>query len=1123
MSLTKCPIKTSKEYKDLLAKHNGNEQAAEEEWHGESGFGEREDLNTYPEADEDVVVTVAEKAATPIEQLVNDILLNLQTKLAVLQRKDVPNKTKTENEIKRLMEQIDAVRGVNSINLFVDDAYEKAKVAEKRFKSFVSSIGKQDRKAATDELIAFYDFANRYDLVDEISKQDVFEYFTSDQSIEAQAATGVTTPQQKLTYAISVKNSIKQQVSQYGIPLIADFLMNYRTSVEENINEEIENVKKDIARVTDNTTIKPESKAKELLRLNERLNKFQTFNVTRDSLIKLLGEVAQDVTAFDFLTGAMISSPDTVLALFAKAVKVELEGARMKNLQLEQEAAKIFEEYALTAGASRDNSPEFYKGIYETLRVPKRDVIGRVIKSEGKTVYEDRVSFVQKYDMSKFFKERYDKLPNRLELSENPSRYEREKYDKVQAERRAWFQKNTQPKSASDIQQILNGKQRELNARIITQSEYDAWIKTVIYTDESTGRTIYMSELTQPSDTYLNPKWLELYSEDGKPLNPKGKMHKWLTDTYLEKQEGLPDAQKLGYIIPSIEKTNGERLRDNPRRAITTSVKEKFQIQAYDTQYGVAGVGNTEEKFLPVYYTQSIDPSDVSLNLMRSVMMFGGMANNFKALSDIHSEIILTQKIVGERTVAEVNSKGQPLLNPLAQKLGLTKFIAKNGESYSSMRMNAFIDMIVYGEMEERETILGLQASKITNSLLGFSAITSIAADLIKGISNNLQGNIQLMIEAASGEFFSIKNLRKGKSYYMKSIPGFLSDFGKFTSDSLGGKLYDQFDPMQGEFADNFGRTVTASVANKLFRVDTLFFNQHFGEHEIQVSTMFAILDATMVIEESSGQEITLLEAYEKYGVEDIYTKTNFTNTKRIDIQNKLHALNKRLHGIYNSQDKSVAQKYSLGRLAFMYRKYLVPAYKRRFKNLGYDEELGAATEGYYKTFWNLYLKNLVTFQTSLIKNWGDLSPFEKAQVKRTIAEVTFILALTILAMALRAMVDDDDDELKKNWWYNLALYQALRMRSETTQYLPVVGYKDAYRTFKSPTAATGTIDRAIKFTDQFLLTWDSEKINYQRKTGIWDKGDNKSWAYFLRLMGLSGYTIKPEEAIKSFESSLAK
>jgi hypothetical protein len=244
---------------------------------------------------------------------------------------------------------------------------------------------------------------------------------------------------------------------------------------------------------------------------------------------------------------------------------------------------------------------------------------------------------------------------------------------------------------------------------------------------------------------------------------------------------------------------------------------------------------------------------------------------------------------------------------------------------------------------------------------------------------------------------------------------------------------------------------------------------------------------------------------------------------KRIDVQNKIHALNKRLHGIYNNFDKSVAQKYTLGRLAFMYRKYLIPSYTRRFKKLGMDQELGSMTEGYYRTFWTQFAKDIVTFKSGILSQWKSLSDFEKAQVRRTIAELGMILALWATVMALKSMVGDDDDELKQSYAYNFILYQAIRMNSETKQYLPGVGLKDVYKVVKSPSAMTSTLDRVIKFVDQFVFTWDPEKLDYQRKTGVWDKGDNKSWAYFLRLMGITGYNLTPEEAVKGFQSSFVR
>jgi len=301
---------------------------------------------------------------------------------------------------------------------------------------------------------------------------------------------------------------------------------------------------------------------------------------------------------------------------------------------------------------------------------------------------------------------------------------------------------------------------------------------------------------------------------------------------------------------------------------------------------------------------------------------------------------------------------------------------------------------------------------------------------------------------------------------------------------------------------------------------NTLFFNQHFGEIEIQGSAMLALMDNTFVTDNETGEKISLLEAHTKYGTKEVLEKTDFTEKKRQAFQNKLHALSKRMHGVYNNFDKGTAQRYSLGRLTLMYRKHVVPGYKRRWKKLSYDQELESWTEGYYRTFWNLYLKQLVQFKFSVMKKWSTLSPFERAQVNRVIGEATLILAFTAIVLALTLMVDDDDDDLKKNYAYNFLLYEAIRMRSETASY---ISPKDAYRIFKSPSAMTSTLERAIQFTDQFFFTWNPEKLTYQRRSGVWNKGDNKSWAYFMKLIGFSGYNITPEAAVKAFEGSINK
>ena len=94
----------------------------------------------------------------------------------------------------------------------------------------------------------------------------------------------------------------------------------------------------------------------------------------------------------------------------------------------------------------------------------------------------------------------------------------------------------------------------------------------------------------------------------------------------------------------------------------------------------------------------------------------------------------------------------------------------------------------------------------------------------------------------------------------------------------------------------------------------------------------------------------------------------------------------------------------------------------------------------------------------------------------------------------------------------NLFVYQLTRMKSETAAYVSI---KDAYRQVRSPSAMLTSVDRVIKFLGQLTSPFEV----YERKSGVVEKGDNKAWVYFKRMMGFSGYNFNPEEATKLYKS----
>lgn len=1112
-----CPNENSQEWKNILAEANDNREKALELW-SERGFAENKDLNT--EVDDAILADKREGETDKVDpekdnnfsDLIDKIKIYLNKKAAILKQKKLANQKSREYEYKRLIENFEAAEGVESINIFVKDAYEKAEQAKKVFARILKNKDVYSRKQMIQELTAVADFANGYSILDEISKKDINNYFSGE--VSEKIEDDKLTPQEMLTKAIEIRDSIKRKYLTEGIPLMADFLLGYKTNINDKTLTEVEGLRKRIDSIQANTKLADNFKKKRVQELEERIRQVQSFSIDKQDMVDLLEMANADVSVLDYMISPLISSEDAALSLFAKAIKSQLETARLEDLRVRDELLTEMEAYAKTS-TSRDNTSKFNEGIYEELISYYKDPATNELKETRK------MAFVQKYDMSRFKKaqaEFFEKLGPKPIISDEPTALELSKLKHYNMKIASWFSANTEAKPEVERDEIIGAKMRELNEGVITEHEYEEWLISVM--GESRYGIVYKKELAQPAKSYLNTKWAALYDEAGIPKNEKGKYHKYLTDIYFAAQEKLPDAQKRGYALPSIQKTDRERMQANGiLNTVKTNLKEAVTIQSYDTEYGLAGVSEKGVKFLPVFYTQAMSSDNVSLDLARSILLFNSMANKYEAMNDVNGEIALFKTIIGEREVAETNSKGQAIIDAFAKKLGYTEYIRQNGESYSKKHVDAFIDMIVYGEMQKAEELLGFSFSKLTNTLTGYSAITTIAADMLKGVANNLQGNIQLIIEANSEEFFSRKNLRVGKGYYAKSIPSILADFGKSGTESLVGKLVERYDAMQGNFKDNYGNNVTGSAAVRLFRTDTLFFNQHFGEHEIQVSTMLSLMDAEKVIDKNTGEETTLLKAHEQYGATAIETNTDFTEEKRQAFQNRLHALNKRMHGVYNDFDKGTAQRYSLGRLAVMYRKHLVPGYKRRFKKLSMDEELGSYTEGYYRTFWDVFLKDLVKFKFNAIQGWSTYTPFQKAQVKRVIAETTIILTTTALVAILVSM-GDDDDELKKNYAYNFVLYEMTRMRSETSAY---ISPKDAYRVVKSPSAMTSTLERAIKFTDQFFLTWDPEKLEYQRRQGVWNEGDNKSWAYFLKLMGYSGYNITPATAVESFQGTLSK
>jgi hypothetical protein len=272
-----------------------------------------------------------------------------------------------------------------------------------------------------------------------------------------------------------------------------------------------------------------------------------------------------------------------------------------------------------------------------------------------------------------------------------------------------------------------------------------------------------------------------------------------------------------------------------------------------------------------------------------------------------------------------------------------------------------------------------------------------------------------------------------------------------------------------------------------LFRLGALFFINKCGEHYLQNRIALAMAN-DVKFKDANGNEINLWDAYEVSGntlvLKNGVTKpdgTAWTSDDEFKFEKKSDFLNNRLNGIYNDIDKSAIQQYALGRLAIMFRKYLRPNLNRRFKKMQYNYEGDVWTEGYYVTtgrFMKSLMLDLKDMQFNITAHWDSLHGTEKANLKRTLGDVAYLMATFALITVLSGVSGDDDDD----WTMNMMAYQANRLFTEIGALTPSPLFiSEGLKIVKSPMAAVTSAQDIIKFMQ--FWGW-SDEIEYGRYRG---------------------------------------
>lgn len=208
-------------------------------------------------------------------------------------------------------------------------------------------------------------------------------------------------------------------------------------------------------------------------------------------------------------------------------------------------------------------------------------------------------------------------------------------------------------------------------------------------------------------------------------------------------------------------------------------------------------------------------------------------------------------------------------------------------------------------------------------------------------------------------------------------------------------------------------------------------------------------------------------------------------------LKGRVISVNKKIHGVYDKLGAAQLEKHWYGSLVMQYHKHIYPGIMKRFRIHGYfNEERGTVEKGSrialfdflsipirkYKYEMQLKeneveglegiqncLQHIADFCMHIQLNWNTLPDYERANIKRNLGDIAGVMSALCFAIAIRAIGDDDED----GFFYNLALYEADRLASESAMFSVWGGISEAKKLWSSPVAVQSIINDVLSSANE--------------------------------------------------------
>jgi len=794
-----------------------------------------------------------------------------------------------------------------------------------------------------------------------------------------------------------------------------------------------------------------------------------------------------DITAWARWLESPINSPDPLIGAAMKKFSTVYNKIRMEAVEYNYDLTGILRELEAFLGYSpSSNLEEFYSFMLE--RNSSGELTGYILSNLDSSYFEA-------------YKEMMKSLKGLPEADRAKIRYK-------------WFDENAPldfkayNKSLFEFADKLvkEGKMTELQ-----YSKFKAFNKRKtkgslmrLFEDTELASTLddwirtNADSFRKPIDKWKNKEWETLQDILKDENDPRTKYYNFIVNTIQRRDARLPEKDRLGYQLPFANKSGRERILSGQsfKDVGEHKLKKYFAYQDEDIDRNTSTVLTDENdnpiKFLPTFYKRNDDDwtiKDQSFDLSTLYYDWNKMASHFENMNSILPDLALTRTIIANRKYAAKDANGEFLKKSMSY-LGVQKVASKKEGANLLSQFDDYIEALVYGNKslyigEFDMGFVKVDKAKLLNTMGKYTSVTLLGMNVLQGINNVTYGELQNIIEAYSGEFYNLKDLHKASAFYYNNIMEAMGDIGNRRTESLLGQIIERFDTLNEYNGKDFRKNTKFS---QMMGLSTLFFMSHTGEHFMQSRTLLAMLMKIKAYDSKGNLIGNMLEQYIK-GEDGKLTinpkvdllKSNWTTVDQDIFGEKVKAVLSGMHGEYSELGRIAIQKFAIGRLVLMFKKYLEPGIQRRWGKFKHNERLGSTTVGYNRVaakVWFKFLKDFkkMGYETAAL-NYSKITPKEQYAIRKAIIEASFAILFSVLstaAIAFKKAYPPDDDEYAYRTLLNTAAYAAMRTNKELQFYYfwnPV----PAMTILRSPAASLSIVEGMWDLGSQ-LFTHPLEK-----------------------------------------------